>query len=260
MKSLETIADHFFHALYRKEWTGAGEDPIRNLSIAEAYAVQDLVAQKRMTQGERIAGYKVGCTSKAIRIQLGFSDPIHARLFQPYIFEDHATLDWSDYLQCAIEPEMVLKIGRDLKGKNLSDETLIDSIAAVGAGIEIHDFTFRQPPPTIQELICSGGIHAGLIVGSNTVRPIDLVFSDEMFSVYKDDVRIALAPASEIMGGPLHSLRWLVTSLTEKGSLLKKNSLVIPGSPVELVSVDQDSEVKIEIENVGGATAYFKSR
>ena len=62
------------------------------------------------------------------------------------------------------------------------------------------------------------------------------------------------------MGGPLHSLRWLVNFLTEKGDLLEKDSLVIPGSPVELVRIDQDSELKVVIEGVGTVTTRFESQ
>ena len=257
MKSLDSIATDFFHAFYRKEWIGGKEAYIGNLSIAEAYEVQNLVAQKRIELGESIAGFKVGCTSRAIREQLGFNEPINAKLFRPHIFQGDVTVDCRDYLNCAIEPEMVLKIGKDLKGKNPSDDKLIDSIDYVSPGIEIHNFKFWNTPPTIQELICSGGIHAALVMGSARVNPIDLQFSKEMFCVYKDGIRVTSAPASEIMGGPLQSLRWLVKFLTEKGLSLKKNSLVIPGSPVELVNVDQDTELTVVIENVGSVTAFF---
>ena len=121
MKSLDSIATDFFHTFYNKEPLADSGSYIANLSIAEAYTVQDLVAQKRIQRG----------TSKAIRAQLGFSKPISARLFRPHIFQDNVTIDWSGYVNCAIEPEMVLKIGKDLKGKNLSDEALIDLLASV---------------------------------------------------------------------------------------------------------------------------------
>ncbi len=60
------------------------------------------------------------------------------------------------------------------------------------------------------------------------------------------------------MGGPLHSLRWLVDSLTAHGRSLQKGSSVIPGSPVELVPIDQDTTLRIDIEKVGSMTAPFK--
>jgi len=212
MKPLELLADNFFNAFYRKEWLGGTETTIANLSIPEAYQVQNLVAQKRLGAGEKMAGFKVGCTSKAIRSQFGLTEPIYGRLFEPHIFEENVRLDWSDYVHCAIEPEMVLKIGKRLRGNNLSDDELIDSIATVSPGIEIHDFKFWNSPPTLQELICSGGIHAGLIVGSTKVFPRDLRFREEVFSVFKEGALVTSAPASEIMGGPLHSLRGFITA------------------------------------------------
>ena len=190
-----------------------------------------------------MVGFKVGCTSTAIRQQFGINEPINGKLFQPHILGSTERVDYSHYLNCAIEPEMILKIGRDLQGVALSDEELIHSIEYVSPGIELHNFKFWVEPPAVQELICSGGIHAGLIVGNQKVDPKKLLFKDEVFSVYKDGNLVTSAPGSEIMGGPIHSLRWLVTFLTKRGATLKKDSLVIPGSPVELINIDQDTEL-----------------
>ena len=260
MKMLEQFANNFFDAFYQKKWLSEHTASMATLSLAEAYQVQDLVAQKRIAAGEAVVGYKVGCTSTAIRSQFGLTEPINGRLFQPHIFNANAQLDWSDFLHCAIEPEMVLKIGKDLRGENLSDDELIDAIECISPGIEIHNFHFWHTPPTSQELICSGGLLAGLVVGNTRVAPCDLSFQHELFSVYKNKTLITSAPASEIMGGPLHSLRWLVKVLTAKGCSLKESSLVIPGSPVELVPIDQDTDLKISIDCVGSLATAFKRR
>ncbi len=137
---------------------------------------------------------------------------------------------------------------------------MIDAIECVGAGIEIHNFRFWFAPPTSQELICSGGIHAGLIVGKTKVSPKQLPFKHELFSVRKNGELITQAPASQIMGGPIDSLRWLVDSLTSRGSRLKKGYLVIPGSPVELTCIDQGTELSVEIEGVGVVISHFKDK
>lgn len=41
--------------------------------------------------------------------------------------------------------------------------------------------------------------------------------------------------------------------------LSKKGSVVIPGSPVELVRITQDTCLKIDIEGVGCLTTEFKN-
>ncbi|MBC8770500.1 hypothetical protein H4O18_21070 [Arenibacter sp. BSSL-BM3] len=254
---LESIANDFYHSFYEKEWHGE-EILIRNLSIKEAYEVQDLVTKRRIEAGETLAGFKVGCTSSSIRRQFGLSEPINGKLFYPHTAENQINIDCSNYINCAIEPEMVFKIGKNLEGKNLSDKELISAIEYICPGIEIHEYNFWIKPPTIQELICSGGIHTGLIIGNQRVSPDNLQFKDEKFAVYKNNSFLMSAPSSEIMGGPLNSLRWLVNFLTDKGMSLEKGNLVIPGSPVELINIDQDVELKVVIDNVGSVTANFK--
>ena len=42
--------------------------------------------------------------------------------------------------------------------------------------------------------------------------------------------------------------------------VLKKGSLMIPGSPVELIVIDEDTELVVEIEGVGTVTSPFSTR
>jgi 2-keto-4-pentenoate hydratase len=259
MKSLPKIADNFFNAFYEKKWNPFDETvPIGALTVDESYLVQDLITNKRLESGESVVGYKVGCTSKAIRAQFNLNEPINGKLFEPRIYSENVTINLKDYVDCAIEPEMVLKIGKTLVGENLPDEKLLDAIEYVSPGIELHNFRFWNTPPTIQELICSGGIHAGLVIGKTKLSARNLSLTDEVFRVYKNKTLVTSALAVEIMGGPLHSLRWLVSFLTKKGLSLKEDSLVIPGSPTELVNIVGRTVLKISIDHVGSVTAFFE--
>ncbi len=256
METLRSIAADFYHSFYYKEWIGK-EDLVKRLTIEEAYKVQDLVTEVRIESGEHIVGYKVGCTSKAIRRQFDLTEPIHGKLFYPHVTSFQSQFGYGDFINCAIEPEMVFKIGQTLQGKNLSDDQLIGSIEHVNVGLEVHEFNFWIKPPTIQELICSGGIHTGLIIGDDKASTEALSFSTEIFSVYKNGDLVTSSPASEIMGSPIHSLRWLVNTLTDKNLELKKGSLVIPGSPVELITINENIEVRISIEGIGSLSVNF---
>jgi 2-keto-4-pentenoate hydratase len=254
-----TLSEAFFDAHYAKVWRLEKSSP-QCLTISEAYQFQNQVCEKRIARGESVVGYKVGCTSRAIRSQLGLAEPISARLFAPHVTGGRIAIDWTAYCHCAIEPEMVLRIGQDLSGTDLSDEELIQSISYVSPGIELHDYKFWHQPPTAQELICSGGIHAGLIVGDAKVSPQALTFGREKFFVYQNNDLVASSRADEIMGGPLESLRWLVNFMSSNDEVLKKGMLVIPGSPTELISITGDSRVRVEIDNLGQVEATFRSQ
>ena len=259
MSQAKFIAEKFYAAFCKKQWVGKPLPDIFNLSLYEAYQIQNFVTQMRIEQGDLVKGFKVGCTSQAIRTQFNLSEPIRAKLFSPYCYKEGVALNWKKYANCAIEPEMIMRIARDLHDKDLSDKDLINAIDYVSPGIELHNYTFWHSPPTSQELICSNGLHAGLIMGSQKVEPQCLTFKDERFAVFKNDELVTQATASEIMGGPLKSLRWLVNSLVEQGQYLNKGSLVIPGSPVELIEIKEDTTVTIEIGDVGRLSTLFTS-
>ena len=186
MSNLQVLADSFYDAFYSNSWRNSSTS-LLGLSIQDSYWIQNIVCQKRVEAGEDVIGYKVGCTSIAIRDQFGIEEPISGRLFSPHIYSEGTQINRQRYANCAIEPEIVLTIGSDLFGQNLPDETLIKAIECVSPGIELHNYTFWHDPPCLQELICSGGIHAGLIVGDKKVSPRDLSFKNDIFSVYQDD-------------------------------------------------------------------------
>ena len=258
-KLINELAKRFYHTFYQNCWPTKQKPDLRELSIDQSYQVQDIVTNMRIEKGEQVIGFKVGCTSHAIRSQFRLNDPICARLFLPHVISEGVRLNWKNYLNCAIEPEMVFKIDKDLSGENLSDDQLISAIKYVSPGLEIHNFKFWATPNSLSELICSGGVHAALIIGKQKVSAQRLSFQQENFQVFKDNILITQATADQIMGGPLHALRWLVRFLSQKGEILKSGSWVIPGSPVELVPIKMDTLLRIEIDGVGSCVTQFYS-
>ena len=113
MKIIETLAQCYFDVFYTGKFSGDPSFDISEISLDQAYRVQDNVTQKRIERGEAVVGYKVGCTSFAIQSQLGLEEPICGKLFAPYIYNEDVALYWNDYANCAIEPEMVIKIGKN---------------------------------------------------------------------------------------------------------------------------------------------------
>lgn len=257
---VKELGKRFGDLFYTGHFNADLDFPIDSLSIEEAYQVQYEAISYRRSRGEEIVGYKIGCTSAAIRNQFGLAEPISGRLMAPHIHRSpKRTLLLNDYVNCAIEPELVIGIGRDLTGACLDDEFLIGSIEYLSPGIEVHHFKFWLGDPTAQELIMSNGLFACLVVGPQKVKPDALNFRDELFQVFKDGRLAAEGASSQIMGSPLISLKWLLTRLARRGEALQAGSLVIPGSPVELVPIERDTELTVEISKVGSLSTRFVS-
>jgi len=260
MDHLQRLADVFLGIFEEHRYDGRTDVPIGSLSLADAYEVQRRVVATRVAEGERVVGYKVGCTSRAIRRQFGLAEPIRGRLMAPHVHHGDAILDWRAYHRPAVEPEFVLTIGKDLTDEVGDDESLVDAIDCVSPGVEIHNYRFWLGEPTSQELIASNGIHAALVVGDPKRKPQGLDWEMEGVGVWLDGELKVSGIGAEIMGGggPLASLRWLVNHLVRRGEGLRAGQLVIPGSPVGLVPVEPGDRVTARFTNVGRVEAVFR--
>ena len=251
MDKLDQFASTFHDIFESRRLDHRPDVAIDSLSLEEAYRIQDLVIQARIDNGETVAGYKVGCTSAAIRKQFALTDPICGRLMDPYVFQGDTTLRWSSYHLPAVEPEFVLRIGKDLRDEIGEAGSLDHAIDYVSPGIEVHNYRFWFGEPTMQELVASNGIHACLVVGEEKVKPRDLDWAMEGVGLFKNGHLAASGIGAEIMGSPMASLRWLINHLVRRGQGLQAGQWVIPGSPVELVSVEQSDRVTARFTHVG---------
>lgn len=252
------FATTFFRIFCKGRPSQELSSPIQLLSLEDAYRVQDLVIKLRVATGEKVAGYKVGCTSRAIREQFGLQEPISARLLARHIYYGEKDLPWSDFTCCAVEPEFVLGIGSDIRDHELDDESLLKAIDFVSPGLEVHNYKFWFGEPNSQELIASNGLHACLVVGNEKIEPGEIDLVTEEVSLFIDDELVARATGQEIMsGGPLVSLRWLVRHLTDRGEYLRAGQLVIPGSPVKLIPVKPGSVARATLTHIGSVQTKF---
>jgi 2-keto-4-pentenoate hydratase len=229
---------------------------LSGLSISQAYQVQEGFLGGRVEEGARVVGWKVGCTSAAIRRQFGLTQPISGKLMEPDIHRDGADLPASRYVDCAVEPELVFRLGSDIDGE-ADEETVIRAIAGVSAGIELHNYRFWYGKPTSQELIASNGIHAGLVLAEERPFPPNWDINSEEVSILVNGELKASGKCAEIMGGPLVSMKWLARHSSERGSRLRAGELVIPGSAVELVRVAAGDSIEARFSTLGSCHAHL---
>lgn len=255
MDIYDAIADDLFELHRGSSVERKFEGDINALTIEEAYTAQDRLTARRIAIGEEPVGYKIGCTSRAIREQTGLKESIFGRLMSPYIYWGEATLRSEDYANCAVEPEFVLKLSRDITAEEVDSEALADAIEFVAPGIELHRQQFLYGSPTTQELIASNGILAGLVIGDTRtdIRAFDS--EAESVGIWVNGEEIATGIGADIQGGPLSSLAWLAKKLIERGTHLKAGDLVIPGSATPLIPISPGDTIEARFGHCGSAFA-----
>jgi 2-keto-4-pentenoate hydratase len=176
---------------------------------------------------------------------------------RPFVHDGDADLVWSDYVNCAVEPEFVFRIGQDVTPEFIERRSIAESIEYIAPGIEVHHYRFWYGEPSFQELIASNAIHACLVVGHEKTKPENLDLEMEGVGLFVGADLAASGIGAETFGGPLKSLAWLAGNLIQRGEHLKAGDLVIPGSPVKLVPVARGDEVTVRFTRLGSVRARF---
>jgi len=225
------------------------------ITLDGAYAVQCAVAELREVRGECRLGYKVGCRSPTIQNQLGLDQPVRGYLWQGACHPSGARLRASDFSNLAVEGEIAVRliseIPVDFARSPLSE--LGKYIECWFPVIELHNYVFRGAKPTREELIAGNAMHAGFVapstIGNDALARSNSCSVEELSHV---EIRIRIdrtlveeSNVSSLAGGPLGSVRWLVSSLALCNKALKSGDIVLTGSPGRLIPVHPGNAVHV---------------
>ena len=101
------------------------------LSLDDAYRVNLAITQRRLAQGEKQAGWKVGVTAKAMQTQMGVHQPVFGVLFESGHRDSGVTLRFSDLIEPSAENELCITVGQTLRGPNVTLEQTRAAITAI---------------------------------------------------------------------------------------------------------------------------------
>jgi 2-keto-4-pentenoate hydratase len=226
-----------------------------DLTIFEAYALQAEIVRLREQRGEKVIGYKVGCTSAAMQQQLGLGEPIFAAIFDTGCFPDGAELSYRCFANLAVEGELAVRMGRDLPAPPVGVHDCRAAIASVFPVIELHHYVLHSLQPSLAELVASGGMHAGF-VSAEVERDAGLG-ELESLSLWLDDQRMGTVAAGDLTGMVLQSLSWLVSKLADAGLALARGQIVLTGSLLNLYPVGPGRKVIADVPPIGRSSAVI---
>jgi 2-keto-4-pentenoate hydratase len=217
-----------------------------SLTIAQAYSLQEAVSDLRAERGERVIGYKIGCTSRAIQDQLGIGQPIFGRVFDTGSLHSGARLNCSRYANLAVEGELAIRLAEDLSNPTLSDEHWVEAVESVFPVIELHDYVLRCDPPCAAELIARNGMHAGFVAGEERSEAFSPLRAFQGLCVRINESVAASTTEPWAMGSPGAAIRWLARALGEFGLHLLRGQVILTGSVMRLLPVGPGSDITVE--------------
>lgn len=115
-KVVATLADELARAEREREAIPQLVERHPDLDVATAYEIQRLGYERRLADGDRFLGYKLGLTSRAKQQAMGVSEPLWGRLTTSMLLPEDAPLGTTTLIHPRVEPELAFLIGREVDG------------------------------------------------------------------------------------------------------------------------------------------------
>ncbi|HZX55566.1 MAG TPA: fumarylacetoacetate hydrolase family protein [Ilumatobacteraceae bacterium] len=196
----------------------------QEMSMADAYDIQRRMTAARLARGERIAGWKLGYTSKAMRSQMGIDQPNFGPLTDQMVLDDGALLPGT-VVQPKVEPEVALRFARPLTGE-CSIEEVLDATETAHACLEIVDTVWTDYRFRIEDNTADGSSAAFICIGA----PIPIATINTVtVELRRNGEPVGHGVGADASGHPALGVVWLAAQLAEQRTGIRAGDIVITG-------------------------------
>jgi 2-oxo-hept-3-ene-1,7-dioate hydratase len=238
-------------------------EPVKQLSTTwpgitfeDAYAIQNLVQQKKMAEGRRLIGHKVGLTSKAMQRSSQIDEPDYGHLLDDMVIADGAKVPHERFCIPRVEVELAFVLNKPLRGPGVRLTDVLNATEYVVPALEIVDARV-QNPRKIFDTIADNGAAAGIVMGGRPVRPMDVDLRWVGGIMYVNGEIEETGLAAGVLGHPAMGVAWLANKLTEHGVALEAGHIVLAGSFTRVIFARKGDTVHGDFGPLGGVAVQF---
>ena len=225
------------------------------VSNEDALLIQNKVTELRVSRGEEIIGYKIGCISKDTQKKMDLSNPAKGTLWKHELHQSGVELNKKDYFNPAMEAEFGVILNRDINPDLVSFDYILESVQSIYPLIEIHNLVFNGDAPNGAELLANNAIHAGVILGpenkvpnSNEITDLKLIYDNEVVDKWID---------KKWPFDMLGEIEWLVRDKANTNNILKKNDLILTGAYGFPVPINEKKFIEVTSSAFGDVSSTF---
>jgi len=221
------------------------------LTLREAYLIQDEGISLRVARGEKTLGFKLGLTSEAKRQQMNLNSPIYGILTDRMSLENRKLISLRESIHPKIEPEIAFFIGREIKAP-ISLEEALDACTGVCAAMEILDSRFVDFKYFSLPDVIADNCSSAFFVLSNTIKkPSEIDVSNLEMTMCINNRPVQKAYSGAISSHPGKSIVQLCDLLGTRGLSVPAGSLVLAGAATQAEPLEPGMEVRLTVEHLG---------
>jgi 2-keto-4-pentenoate hydratase len=255
----KTIArcDHLAQA----EINGSGVVPLTeldpNITTEEAYHVQLLTIQRKLQQGHKIVGKKIGLTSLAMQRLLGVDQPDYGHLLDDMVIDNNGEVPSHRVLQPKVEAEIAFVLKKDLIGPGVTALDVILATDYVVPALEIVDSRVKDWKIQLQDTIADNASSGLFVLGDKRVAVDQLDLAQIGMAFYKNDQLVNTGTGAAALGHPAMCVAWLANTLSEYGIALKAGEVILSGALSAAVNAEKGDRFHARFAHLGDVRVNF---
>lgn len=227
------------------------------MTLDDAYAIQSIQTERRITDGAVVRGHKVGLTSHAMQRQTSVTTPDYGVLLDDMFYLESQDIPADSFLQPRVEPEIGFVLARPLRGPGLTIADVVRAIDFVLPALEIIDSRIADWKIGYFDTVADNASSGGLVLGSSVRTLHELDLRGMGCVLRKNGHVVGTGAGGAVLGSPLNALVWLANTLGELGVDLREGAVVLPGSITQSVPVASGETITCAFAGLGTLTARF---
>jgi len=234
------------------------------MNMDDAYAVQEAWVALKRNKGDRISGYKIGLTSRAMQQAMNIDTPDYGVLLESMAIQSGSRVQVSDFLDPRIEAEFAFVMAKPLFGEDVSIAEVLAATDYVTPVLElISARSVRTDPATgytrkVFDTIADNAANAGYVLGNTKINPteVDLTYHGALLLL--DGVVEESGLGGAVMGHPAQGIRWVCKRFAPHGIGLEPGQVVLSGSFTRPVPVVAGSKIRADYGVFGEVSVDFE--
>jgi 2-oxo-3-hexenedioate decarboxylase len=251
------LAEHLDRAHVERREVVKITDKYPDLDIEDAYAIQELMKQRKIARGEKVVGLKLGLTSHAKMKQMGVETPVYGFLMDTFVAQDAAAIPMAELLHPKVEPEIAFFIKDAIRGPGCNIGTVLAATAFVMPAIEVIDSRFKDFKFDLVSVVADNTSATRFIVGGKAT-PVENLDLATLGVVLEKNGKVELVGAgAAVVGNPATAVAMLANHLAATGEEIPAGSIILSGGITEALAVKAGDDIALHVQGLGMVSTRF---
>ena len=234
-----------------------------DMSMDDAYAIQNQIAKAKLAQGLSVIGWKIGLTSKAMQYALNIDIPDSGILFSNMAFDDGSSIPKGRFIQPRIEAEIAFIMKDKLGGAEVTRADVIAATDYVSPAIEILDTRIKRIDDVtgkgrlVLDTISDNAANAGIVLGAqkHKIDAFDLRWVGAITS--RNGAVEETGLGAGVLNDPIESVVWLARRMAHYGQKIEAGQIILSGSFIRPIECPSGAQIHSDFGSFGQVDIGF---